>query len=320
MAVVAINCFRLYRCSRGTKFSVIVTSLCRRIPQPTRFRSIDSVITFCEHPILRFGNARWELLAALCACHNDAAFRGVGLRPKLAKNHSRTLSAHFRERQYIMAASDAVHSRSKRNVWTRVDRWMRSIHLHTGLFLVPWMMVYATSALLINHGPAFHEWFDIQPPKQEVVRECEFTPSDSFPENLDQQAAAILAHLHLEGAHRILAAQSNPRQLKIFRMCARGNFIVTWNRLEKSIVVQQQQPFSYLRLITFLHFKGGYGQPYLAHILWAVVVDLVALSIAFWVVSGVYIWARRPTRRLLGGVVLAAGIALFITLVFALCS
>ena len=219
-----------------------------------------------------------------------------------------------------MAASDAVDSRPKRSFWARVDRWMRSIHLYSGLFLVPWMMVYATSALLINHGPLIREWFDVQPPKQEVIREVEFNPNGAFPENLDEQAAGVLAHLELEGAHRVLPGQSNARQLTIFRMCASGNYIITWNRVEKNIVVKQQKPFSYMRLINGLHFKGGYGQRYPAHILWAVVVDLVGVSIAFWVASGVYIWARRPTKRLLGGVFLVGGIVLFIALALALCS
>jgi hypothetical protein len=195
---------------------------------------------------------------------------------------------------------------------------MRSIHLYSGLFLIPWMMIYATSACLINHGPAIRTWFDIQPPKQEVIREIKLTPGDSFPENLDQQAAAILAYVDLDGAHRVLLGQSNDRQLKVFRMCALGNYIVTWNRVKKNIVVQQQKPFSYMRLVNFLHFKGGYGQPYPAHILWAVIVDVVAVSIAFWVVSGVYIWARRPTRRLLGGVFLVGGMVCFVALVLAL--
>ena len=69
-----------------------------------------------------------------------------------------------------MVATDTVESRPKRNFWARVDRWMRSIHLYTGLFLVPWMIIYATSAMLINHGPAVREWFNVQPPKQEVIR------------------------------------------------------------------------------------------------------------------------------------------------------
>lgn len=218
-----------------------------------------------------------------------------------------------------MVDSDIGDSRPKRNTWVRVDRFMRAIHLYTGLFLVPWMLVYATSALLLNHGPALREWLDLKQPKPEVVSEVEFIPSDSFPKNQDEQAAAILTHLDLEGAHRVLPAQSNARQLKILRICARGNYIVTWNRVGKKIVVQQQRPFSYLRLVHFLHFKGGYGQPYPAHLLWAVIVDSVALSIVFWVASGVYIWARRPKKRLLGGIVLLGGNLLFIALVIAFC-
>ena len=32
--------------------------------------------------------------------------------------------------------------------WLRWDRLMRASHLYTGLFLVPWMVVYAVSSLL----------------------------------------------------------------------------------------------------------------------------------------------------------------------------
>jgi hypothetical protein len=219
-----------------------------------------------------------------------------------------------------MANPDTVDSRPRRNVWARVDRWVRTIHLYTGLFLMPWMMVYATSAMLLNHGPALREWLDLEPPKPEMVQEIEFAPRDSFPKNVDEQAAAILALLDLEGAHRVLAGQSNARQLKIARVCARGNYTITWDRAEQRIVVQQQQPFSFMRLVNFLHFKAGYGQPYLPNVLWAVIVDSVALSIVFWVVSGVYIWARRPTKRWLGGGVAVGGIVLFICLVLAFCS
>ena len=43
----------------------------------------------------------------------------------------------------------------KTSRWARWDRWMRALHLYTGLFLVPWMTVYAMSAFCLNHK----EWF-----------------------------------------------------------------------------------------------------------------------------------------------------------------
>ena len=208
---------------------------------------------------------------------------------------------------------------TRRRGFSRVDRIMRWLHLYTGLFLVPWMLVYAASAFFLNHGPTFREWLDVKPPHLEVVREIDFVPNDSFPKDWNEQAAVILEHIELEGAHRVLLAQSNARQLKIMRICGSGNYVVTWRRPNKTIVVEQQRPFSYLRLVNFLHFRGGYGQPYPAHILWAVVVDAIALSMAFWAVSGIYIWARRPKKRLLGGVCVVAGSLLFVALVLALC-
>ena len=36
--------------------------------------------------------------------------------------------------------------------WQRVDSVMRWAHLYTGLFLVPWMLVYAVSAFCLNRG------------------------------------------------------------------------------------------------------------------------------------------------------------------------
>jgi uncharacterized iron-regulated membrane protein len=57
----------------------------------------------------------------------------------------------------------------------------------------------------------------------------------------------------------------------------------------------------------FLHFRMGYGQPYFAHITWAVTVDAVAVSMFLWVISGVYLWWRRTRKLLIGFVCLVAG-------------
>ena len=75
-------------------------------------------------------------------------------------------------------------------LWPRVDRTMRSLHLYTGLFLSPWMLVYATSAFCLNHDAWVRELFHVVPPSWELVREVPFVPAESFPVAPDDQASA----------------------------------------------------------------------------------------------------------------------------------
>jgi hypothetical protein len=202
--------------------------------------------------------------------------------------------------------------------WARVDRVMRWLHLYTGLFLVPWMLVYGTSAFCLNHGEWIRERFGIEPPSWEVVREVADVPNDKFLGEPADQAQAILQWLDLDGPHRV-QGKPNASQMVIFRICGTGNYRITWRRIQSQIIVEQQQPFSAYRLLHYLHFRGGYGQAYFPLIAWAVVVDAVAISMWIWVLSGVYLWARRPNKRRLGGVCFVAGVLLFIVLTVLLC-
>jgi len=200
----------------------------------------------------------------------------------------------------------------------KVDRVLRWIHLYTGLFLLPWILVYGTSAFCLNHNQWFIKKLNITPPHWEVVREVDFTPDDTFPREPSQQAQAIVKMVDLDGAHRILG-KPTANQMIINRICASGNYRITWRRPRSLVIVEKQKSFSYYRLMHFLHFRGGYGQPYFAHITWAVIVDVVAVSMWLWVISGVYLWWRRTRKLALGVVCLAAGLLSFIGLVFLFC-
>jgi len=72
------------------------------------------------------------------------------------------------------------------------------------------------------------------------------------------------------------------------------------------------------RWMRALHFRSGY-EPYFAALAWAVIVDVTTTSTVTWVISGIYLWARKPRKRLMGGLCLIAGILLFITLAVLLC-
>lgn len=198
----------------------------------------------------------------------------------------------------------------------KADRLLRWIHLYTGFFLLPWILVYGTSAFCLNHNKWFVEKLNLKPISWEVQREVDFTPDDKFPQERPEQAAEILEFLDLEGPHRVLP---NAKQFTIMRMCATGNYRITWRKSSSLLVVEKQGSFSYYRLMHNLHFRGRYDQPYFANIAWAVIVDLVSISMWLWVVSGIYLWWRKSRKFTLGVACLIAGVVSFVGLVVLFC-
>jgi hypothetical protein len=166
------------------------------------------------------------------------------------------------------------------------------------------MVVYATSAFCLNH----EEWFgppNTTPMHQwEVVREVEFAGDDAS-QAPDDRARSILRQVDLDGPHRIMG-EPTENDVAIYRLSAGGDYRVAWSRGNSKIVVQRQPPASLCRYFHFFHFGRGYDGRYLGSVVWAVSIDAVTLSTWFWVISGVYLWARRPKKRW-GGVCLVAG-------------
>ncbi len=202
------------------------------------------------------------------------------------------------------------------NGWARCDRWMRALHLYTSLFLAPWMMVYAISAFCLNHSEWFTEGLGLAI-DWERLDERPFTPGPEYPETPEQQGAAILRHVDLEGPHRILG-KPDADQLVMFRYCGTGHYRVSWLASRGTVIVDKQQPTSWYSVVNALHFRSGYERYFVAWA-WAAVVDATTISTVLWVVTGIYLWARKPRKRLLGGLCLAVGTVLFVVLAVLLC-
>jgi len=201
--------------------------------------------------------------------------------------------------------------------WMRFDHLMRVSHLYTGLFLVPWMLVYALSAFFLNHRQWLTGTSQVAPGWQ-VARETSFTADAAFPQDGEEQMRAILRHLQLTGPHQIIGTP-DANQMTLYRFSCAGHYRITWHLQQSRLVVERQRPWSFYSVVNALHFQHGYGQPYFAPLAWAVVLDAVAVSTVIWLISGIWIWARRPRKRLLGGICLLAGSAVFAGLVILLC-
>lgn len=200
------------------------------------------------------------------------------------------------------------------NIWVKTDKLMRALHLYTGLFLAPWMIIYALSAFYLNHYTAVSEYLNIKPASFQLISETPFNPGDDFPHEREARAEAILQHVDLDGPFRF-QGPPNANQFTINRLSGSGNYRVTYLPRAAVIKVEQQGPFSTWRFINFLHFRHGYNFSSTPYAIWAVAVDLSAFSMILWVVSGIYIWARLRNKRFWGSVSLIAGVALFAALV-----
>lgn len=51
-----------------------------------------------------------------------------------------------------------ARSRRRRKIKNRIMKWLRRIHLYSGLFMLPWVLLYGVTALLFNHPTSFSPW------------------------------------------------------------------------------------------------------------------------------------------------------------------
>ena len=49
------------------------------------------------------------------------------------------------------AASEALAQPRAEIAWSAISRLVRRVHMFTGLFLAPWMLMYALSTLVMTH-------------------------------------------------------------------------------------------------------------------------------------------------------------------------
>ena len=151
-------------------------------------------------------------------------------------------------------------------------------------------------------------------------RDIDFDPGPEFPPDSENQAQRILQHLALDGAHSVVVDE--PGQLIIHRNSATGFYRIIWQREQSRLIVQKQQPVTFYSFVNALHFQHGYFKPRLVNmpwLIWGIVVDAVTISTVLWVITGIYIWARRPRKRLAGGLCLIAGSLLFAVLAILMC-
>jgi hypothetical protein len=190
-----------------------------------------------------------------------------------------------------------------------LSKLLRRIHLYTGFFLAPWVLMYAASTIVMNHRP-FFVGEQPAPPRWEQRAEQKF--DGVLPEGgtASEQARVILAALDLDGAHN---ARWNPDKtaLVIQRQRMSDPLRITYTPADGKVLVEGQAAKT-TALLERMHRRRGFAQDYATDDVWAFIVDAFIVAMVFWVVSGFILWWQMKATRRWGLAFALGGLAVFI--------
>lgn len=190
-----------------------------------------------------------------------------------------------------------------------VSRIVRRVHMYLGLFLAPWMLMYALSTMVMNHHEFVASFHATKTPVLTTERELDYTrsfPTGASPQEMGKQ---ILKDLGLAGAHRVSGGKDG-KPLVIERQQPLALRRITLDPKDAKLTIQREE----FRSATFLermHRRRGYQHPYPLEDTWAFSVDLTVLTIIFWALSGIWIWWELRPTRVWGFVAGGLGLLLF---------
>ena len=192
------------------------------------------------------------------------------------------------------------------------DKINRRTHLYTGLFLLPWLMMYGVSSFIIIH----QSWFKADKQIElEPLFEREYRRAIDEKVGLRVTAMEILKDCNLEGAFWTDKPDTNT--LRIDRFSFWGSTRLTYSIKDQKLKGERQRVRASQGIVR-MHFRGGYGQPNFWDKFWGFLVDAACVAIILWVVSGLIMWWRLPRLRAWGAIAFGGGVLSFLVLLWAI--
>jgi hypothetical protein len=191
---------------------------------------------------------------------------------------------------------------------TTGSRLVRRIHLYTGLFLGPWMLMYALSTLVMTHRDYVASFYSTKRPALVTERELDY--SRSFPTNATREEIGlqILRDVGLDGTHSISGGRDG-KPLVINRQHAYTPRRITYDPA-KGIVMIEREEFRTSNFLERMHRRRGYNS-YRLQNTWGFTVDVAVIAMMFWSLSGIWLWWELKSTRGWGALSFVGGLTLF---------
>jgi len=190
---------------------------------------------------------------------------------------------------------------------TRLYRWTRELHLYFGLFVCPYVLIFAVTTILLNHG-----WRAVDVEEDPMSVRVELAGVEE-----SAQTTTILRQLDLSGEiHQRRFAEQNRLQVRVEKPADRTIVVVD---LATNMAEIKRQRRSFLGTLTYLHFNPGphkvRGLNWFFSKLWGWSVDVAVCLLLFITISGVYMWTVIKAERRTGWIMLGAGSLSFVAIV-----
>lgn len=187
---------------------------------------------------------------------------------------------------------------------------VRRTHLYLGMLLMPWLLVYGLSTLLLNHGEAFQKYRPDDPQFLPMWERQQPLPVPLGEGNLREVVRSLLEAQKMEGP---FFAQQQGRRLNINVQNFFQPIRLTYD-LDRQTLRAEKKKFSWVELLIRLHFRVGYNEGGALATIWPVFVDLFCITMLIWIITGLILWWKVRESRRPGWVAILAGLVMIAVL------
>lgn len=199
-------------------------------------------------------------------------------------------------------------------------RWTRDFHLYLGLFVSPFVLLFAASVFYLNHGKLLPG----AEPRVETYRNLMIP--DGFERLKGREAVAraraILPQVNASGEIGFLRYVAKDRRL-VFPVSKAGTEATVDVDLAARTATVKRRPMGLWESLSYLHKMPG---PHNVAIrgnwvgtgIWRTFADATIYLLLFISVSGVYLWWAIKVERRIGLALLGAGAVTLFGLIFAI--
>lgn len=195
--------------------------------------------------------------------------------------------------------------------------WIRDLHLYLGLFISPFLLVFAISTLFLNH-----RWK--VPPSTANERTVPWTAPvevSGDPGSLEQ-GTSILRQLNLSGEIDYIRHFAKENRLMIPVTKPGERTTINVDLKTKTASVERRETGIWDAMIYLHRMPGPHNVKFRGNWIytrwWGVLSDATVYAVLFLTLSGQYLWLLLKAERKLGLILLGAGVASFLLIGLAL--